>query len=66
MTELDDVRLLVNKLYAALHVDEHQIGRERDLLQEIEDTRAQLMPMEKVGWGCGVVCGMLWVWDGVG
>ncbi|KAF2365158.1 Coiled-coil domain containing protein 109 C-terminal [Trinorchestia longiramus] len=47
LTNLSDVRQLVNKLYAALHVDEHQVARERDIIQEIEEIRTQLIPLEK-------------------
>ncbi|KAA0195982.1 hypothetical protein HAZT_HAZT004150 [Hyalella azteca] len=44
---MTNVRQLVNKLYAALHVDEHQVARERDIMQEIEEIRTQLIPLEK-------------------
>ena len=48
MSDLDDVRQLVNKLYAALNIGEHQLAKEREIIQEIEDIRHQLIPLEKV------------------
>lgn len=45
---MGDVRHLVNKLYMALNVDQHQVMKERDILAQIEDLKSQLAPLEKV------------------
>ncbi|KAG0717836.1 Calcium uniporter protein, mitochondrial [Chionoecetes opilio] len=37
LSDMGDVRQLVNKLYMALNVDQHQIMKERDILAQIED-----------------------------
>ncbi|KAG8227644.1 hypothetical protein J437_LFUL008721 [Ladona fulva] len=47
MLRLSNVRNLVNQLYEALNVDEHQIKKERELLAQLESLRIQLEPMEK-------------------
>ena len=48
MSDMGDVRKLVNKLYTALNVDEHQVHKERELLSSIEDIKTKLAPLEKV------------------
>lgn len=45
---MGDVRQLVNKLYMALNVDQHQVMKERDIVAQIEDLKSQLAPLEKV------------------
>ncbi|XP_045122017.1 calcium uniporter protein, mitochondrial-like [Portunus trituberculatus] len=47
LSDMGDVRQLVNKLYMALNVDQHQIMKERDILAQIEDLKTQLAPLEK-------------------
>lgn len=47
LSDMGDVRQLVNKLYMALNVDQHQIMKERDILAQIEDLKSQLAPLEK-------------------
>ncbi|KAB7507015.1 Calcium uniporter protein, mitochondrial, partial [Armadillidium nasatum] len=47
LSDLGDVRQLVNKLYAALNIDQHQVEKEREILAHIEDVRAKLAPLEK-------------------
>lgn len=48
LSDMGDVRHLVNKLYMALNVDQHQVMKERDILAQIEDLKSQLAPLEKV------------------
>lgn len=48
LKDMGDVRQLVNKLYQALHVDQHQVMKERDIVAQIEDLKSQLAPLEKV------------------
>ena len=48
LSDMGDVRQLVNKLYMALNVDQHQIMKERDILAQIEDLKNQLAPLERV------------------
>ncbi|KAK3864513.1 hypothetical protein Pcinc_029782 [Petrolisthes cinctipes] len=47
LKDMGDVRQLVNKLYQALHVDQHQVMKERDIVSQIEDLKTQLAPLEK-------------------
>lgn len=48
LSDMGDVRQLVNKLYMAMNVDQHQVMKERDILAQIEDLKSQLAPLEKV------------------
>ena len=48
--DLGDVRQLVNKLYSALNIDQHQVVKEREILEQIEDIKSQLGPLEKVSY----------------
>ncbi|XP_051945415.1 calcium uniporter protein, mitochondrial [Xyrauchen texanus] len=45
---LNDVKLLVQQLYTTLRIDEHQLGKERELIGQLEDLNSQLRPLEKV------------------
>jgi uncharacterized protein YsxB (DUF464 family) len=45
---LSDVRNLVNQLYEALNVEEHQLHKERELFVQLEELKDQLQPLEKV------------------
>ncbi|XP_053643833.1 calcium uniporter protein, mitochondrial isoform X2 [Cherax quadricarinatus] len=47
LSDMGDVRQLVNKLYMALNVDQHQVMKERDILAQIEDLKSKLAPLEK-------------------
>ncbi|XP_043825579.1 calcium uniporter regulatory subunit MCUb, mitochondrial [Dromiciops gliroides] len=47
-TNMDDIRALVQRLFTALHVEEHQVKKERSLLQKIEELKEQLRPMEEL------------------
>lgn len=48
ISDMGDVRQLVNKLYMALNIDQHQVMKERDIVAQIEELKAQLAPLEKV------------------
>lgn len=43
------MRNLVNQLYAALNVGEHQLKQERGLKAKLEVLREELIPLEEVG-----------------
>lgn len=45
---LNDVKLLVQQLYSALRIEEHQLTKERELIGRLEDLNSQLQPLEKV------------------
>ncbi|XP_004931989.1 calcium uniporter protein, mitochondrial [Bombyx mori] len=46
VTQLSDVRNLVNQLYEALNVREHQIRKERELRAQLEKINTELQPLE--------------------
>ncbi|XP_074131017.1 calcium uniporter regulatory subunit MCUb, mitochondrial isoform X2 [Sminthopsis crassicaudata] len=48
MTGMDDIKSLVQRLFTALHVEEHQVKKERSLLEKIEELKEQLQPMEEL------------------
>uniref|UniRef100_A0A914W6Q5 Calcium uniporter protein n=1 Tax=Plectus sambesii TaxID=2011161 RepID=A0A914W6Q5_9BILA len=43
-----DVKSTIGALYAALHVDEHKLKIERDLLVKLEQLRTQVRPLEEM------------------
>ncbi|XP_041865899.1 calcium uniporter protein, mitochondrial isoform X2 [Melanotaenia boesemani] len=45
---LNDVKFLVQQLYTTLRIEEHQLSKERELIQRLEDLNSQLRPLEKV------------------
>ncbi|KAL3318147.1 hypothetical protein Ciccas_003196 [Cichlidogyrus casuarinus] len=45
--ELNNARAMVSRFHSALTAEEHQIGLERQLKEQIEDLQAQLIPFEK-------------------
>ena len=45
---LNDVKLLVQQLYTTLRIEEHQLGKERELIARLEDLNTELRPLEKV------------------
>ncbi|XP_023947098.1 calcium uniporter protein, mitochondrial [Bicyclus anynana] len=47
ITRLSDVRNLVNQLYEALNVREHQVRKERELRAQLEKLSAELQPLEE-------------------
>ena len=48
MERLSDVQNLVMQLYEALHVGEHQLKKERQLLAQLEQLQTELLPLEEV------------------
>lgn len=46
--KLSDVKTLVNQLYEALHVQEHQLSKEMELTTQLEQIQQELMPLEQV------------------
>lgn len=44
--QLSDVKVLVGQLYEALHVEEHHLREEVNILTQLEDIRMQLQPLE--------------------
>ncbi|XP_034407751.1 calcium uniporter protein, mitochondrial isoform X2 [Cyclopterus lumpus] len=45
---LNDVKFLVQQLYTTLRIEEHQLGKERELIGRLEDLNSQLRPLEQV------------------
>ncbi|XP_057198073.1 calcium uniporter protein, mitochondrial [Triplophysa rosa] len=45
---LNDVKFLVQHLYTTLHIEDHQLNKERELIGRLEDLNSQLRPLEKV------------------
>lgn len=43
---LSDVRNMIHKLYTQLNVDTHQLGKERELRSQLNQVRAELVPLE--------------------
>lgn len=51
-TEMEDIKSLVHRLFVALHLEDHQIRKERELLQKLDHLKGELLPLEQVGkWG---------------
>jgi len=50
--QLSDVRNLVNQLYEALNVEEHQLNKERELCGQLEELKVELEPLEQVSVRC--------------
>lgn len=48
MERLSDVQNLVMQLYEGLHVGEHQLKKERQLLTQLEELQSRLAPLEEV------------------
>ncbi|XP_049840494.1 calcium uniporter protein, mitochondrial [Schistocerca gregaria] len=47
LQRLSDVRNLVNQMYEALNVEEHQLHKERELCSQLEELKVELEPMEQ-------------------
>ncbi|XP_036293687.1 calcium uniporter protein, mitochondrial isoform X3 [Pipistrellus kuhlii] len=45
---LNDVKTLVQQLYTTLCIEQHQLSKERELIERLEDLKEQLAPLEKV------------------
>ncbi|XP_020664500.3 calcium uniporter regulatory subunit MCUb, mitochondrial isoform X2 [Pogona vitticeps] len=47
-TELDDIKSTVHRLFAALHLVDHQRRKEKELMKKIELMREELLPLEQM------------------
>ncbi|XP_025934840.1 calcium uniporter regulatory subunit MCUb, mitochondrial isoform X2 [Apteryx rowi] len=47
-TEMEDIKSLVHRLFVAVHIEDHQIRKERELLQKLEYLKEQLLPLEQM------------------
>ncbi|XP_061584792.1 calcium uniporter protein, mitochondrial-like [Cololabis saira] len=47
--ELDDMKHVVHLLHTALHLPEHHLMQERQLLEKLDNLKQELSPLEKVG-----------------
>ncbi|KAJ7327050.1 hypothetical protein JRQ81_016809 [Phrynocephalus forsythii] len=47
-TELDDIKSIVHRLFAALHLEDHQRRREKELMEKMELLREELLPLEQM------------------
>nr|XP_048307755.1 calcium uniporter protein, mitochondrial [Myodes glareolus] len=45
---LNDVKTLVQQLYTTLCIEQHQLNKERELVERLENLKQQLAPLEKV------------------
>lgn len=48
-TEMEDIKSMVHRLFVALHLEDHQIRKERELLQKLDHLKEELLPLEQVG-----------------
>ncbi|XP_067896551.1 calcium uniporter regulatory subunit MCUb, mitochondrial-like [Heterodontus francisci] len=46
--EMDDVKNLVHRLYIALHAEDHQLNREGELLEKLENLKGELQNLEQI------------------
>ncbi|XP_075356834.1 calcium uniporter regulatory subunit MCUb, mitochondrial isoform X2 [Mycteria americana] len=47
-TEMEDIKSLVHRLFVALHLEDHQIRKERELLQKLDHLKEELLPLEQM------------------
>lgn len=45
--KIDDIKNLVNQLYEALHIEEHNVQKELEIQREIETIKQDLLPLEQ-------------------
>ena len=45
---LSDVRIIIAKLYTTLNVDQHQIGEDARLQEQLEQLKSEMEPYETV------------------
>ncbi|NXU72882.1 MCUB protein, partial [Oreotrochilus melanogaster] len=50
-TEMEDIKSLVHRLYVALHLEDHQIRKERELLEKLDHLKEELLPLEQMKAG---------------
>ncbi|XP_054845477.1 calcium uniporter regulatory subunit MCUb, mitochondrial isoform X1 [Eublepharis macularius] len=51
ITDVDDIRSLVHRLFTALNLEDHQTRKERELLQKMELLKEELLPLEQIKAG---------------
>ena len=44
---LDDVKNMIHKLYTSMNIDQHQLGKKRELEGQVEELKADLEPLER-------------------
>ncbi|KAM4673473.1 calcium uniporter regulatory subunit MCUb, mitochondrial isoform 1-T1 [Amazona ochrocephala] len=47
-TEMEDIKSLVHQLYVALHLEDHQVRKERELLRKLDHLKEELLPLEQM------------------
>ncbi|XP_052630629.1 calcium uniporter regulatory subunit MCUb, mitochondrial [Harpia harpyja] len=47
-TEIEDIKSLVHRLFVALHLEDHQIRKEKELLQKLDHLKEELLPLEQM------------------
>lgn len=47
LKKISDVKNLVSQLYEALNIDEYQLKKEKDIVEELEFLQAELQPLEE-------------------
>ncbi|XP_078499481.1 calcium uniporter regulatory subunit MCUb, mitochondrial-like [Lissotriton helveticus] len=65
-SEMDNIKSLVHSLYTALHLEGHQLRKERGLLQKLDNLQEQLQPLESMKFGIlqnaqGKTTRLLWI-----
>ncbi|XP_015200655.1 calcium uniporter regulatory subunit MCUb, mitochondrial [Lepisosteus oculatus] len=48
LTQLEDMKTLVHRLHIALHLSEHHLLKEKELLEKLDGLKEELTPLEKV------------------
>uniref|UniRef100_A0A8D2KZY7 Calcium uniporter protein n=1 Tax=Varanus komodoensis TaxID=61221 RepID=A0A8D2KZY7_VARKO len=51
VTEIDDIKSMIQRLFVALHLEDHQKRRERELMQKMELLKEELLPLEQMKAG---------------
>ena len=66
LRKMSDVKALVSQLYEALHIEEYQLAREKDIVTELEMLQKELEPLEEqraeiVGHAEERTCSVTWL-----
>ncbi|XP_033644140.1 calcium uniporter protein, mitochondrial-like [Asterias rubens] len=64
-----DVKSMIYQLYSTLHVEQHQLEKEKDLRGQLENLKVEIEPMEKLRLDLEVKAARnanMWVWGGLG
>ncbi|CAH1981566.1 unnamed protein product [Acanthoscelides obtectus] len=43
-----DIKTIVSQLYEALHIQEHEVSKEKELVMHLEQIQQELLPLEQV------------------